>query len=346
MSAASAGMVALGVPAGRRAHALGVLSELLDRADAKGRVKFDDAMFAIEQRLGVDECLDAYTWLEKAGVAKRTPNGWVIRNIAAHRGPAGATAASMAVLARHLEENSAECGVERDGSDVVAEPARSRGAAELAEITPIGAARAKPVPAVSFSRRMPALAGSIAAAAALLVGLLSFTANDKVTDQRGDLASRSGALPSVEPKVAQPAATIGAVAGSVPSVVTGVTEPGSVATTPGTPAPTGLACLLPQIQVASLDFASVPSLLGGSTWTALVAGTVTNVSQDPATLDGVKVVLDLGNGVITEGTTVLSVSELAPGATGTFSGLIAAGSAKPENPSATVTATNWKSTGC
>jgi hypothetical protein len=343
ISAASAGMLALGVPADRRAHALGLLAEMIDRADTKGRVEFNDAVYAIEQRLGVARCLDAYEWLEGTGVVRRTPTGWVIKAIAAHRGPAAATAASMAVIARHLEENAAESGVVREGA--LAPAAVSRGAAQLAEITPIAAARAKAAPSLSFARRVPVMAGSVAAAAALLLGLLTISHKDPITDQRGDLASRSGSLPAVKTPAA-PEVVVGGVNVPVPSVVTGVVETPAVATVPGAPTPGGLACLLPQISVLSIDVVMVPNLLTGSTWTALVAGTVTNVSEHPATMDGVKILLDLGNGVVTEGSAVVSDTSLEPGISSTFSGIIAAGTARPENPSATVAATNWKSIGC
>jgi hypothetical protein len=335
-------MLALGVPADQRAHTLRVLSEMLDRADLRGRVKFDGALFAVEQRLGVDECVDAYALLETTGVARRTPTGWVIPAIKSHRGPAGANAASMAVLARHLAENAAESGIVRDA---VHATSPSRGAAQLAEITPIGAARSKHAP-VSLARRMPVMAGSVAAAAALLFGILSFTGRLETANPQADLASRNGALPSV-PAVDQPAATVAGAVGTVPSVVTGATQPSSVATTSGgTTASPGLACLLPDIKVVSIDVAAVPGLLSAPTWTALVTGTVTNTGAETAALDAVKIVLDAGHGLLTEATTLLSVRELAPGATGTFSGLIPAGSVEPTNPTATVTATNWKTAGC
>lgn len=341
LSAASAGMLALGVPTDRRVHAIRLLAEMLDRADADGRVNFDDGLYAIEQRLGVDECIDAYAWFEATGVAARTRTGWLIKGIDANRLPAGANAASVAILARHIAENRAESNTAVSARKDA--PAPSAGAAQLASITPIGVARPRPVAAPSLARRLPVMAGSLAAAAALVLGFVSFANRPDNTNSRGDLASRSQALRDA---AAKPAVTVGGVTSAVPNTAPGATAPASVVAPVAPTAPGGVACLLPDIRVLSVDVAAVPGVLTGTEWTALVAGTVTNTSPYPATLDGVKVLVDLGAGAVVEGTALLSATKLDPGASGTFSSLIPAGSVEPLNPVATVAATNWKTSGC
>ncbi|HVE94730.1 MAG TPA: hypothetical protein VNB24_07390 [Acidimicrobiales bacterium] len=342
ISAASAGMLAIGVKADKRAHALGLLAEMLDRADRRGVVRFDGEMMRMEERLGVHECLDSYSWLEATGVAKRTHVGWQIPAIRAHRGPVGVTASSMAILARHLEANAAEAGIDRDITSKMPMPV-SLGA--NAEIAPIAAARADR-DARALSRRLPVMAGSIAAAAAAVLGLISFANDSGSGDHRGDLASRSGSLTtdgsaagggSAAGLSTPTAPTVGGVTASIPS------SNSPVAAASGSKAPP---CLLPDIKVLAVDFTFVPDVLTGPTWTALVAGTITNVSSQAATLDGVRVLVDLGNGAVAEGAGLLPPGELAPGQTGTFSALVPLGADKPEIAAPTVTATNWKSTGC
>lgn len=341
LSAASAGMLAIGVKADRRAHALGLLAEMLDRADHRGLVRFDGEMMTMEERLGVRECLDSYSWLEATGVAKRTHNGWLIPSIRAHRGPVGATASSMAVVARHLELNAAETGVARDITSKMPVPI---GASSTAAITPIGAARDEG-DARRVARRLPVMAGSIAAAAAAVLGFLSFADNSGGDDLQGDLASRSGTVS--RDAVAAPGTGAAGVAGTAYPTVDGATTRSSsnsaIAAAGGSKSPQ---CLLPDIKVLAVDFTFVPDVLTGPTWTALVAGTVTNVSTQTATLDGLRVVIDLGNGAVAEGAGLLPPGELAAGDTGTFSALVPLGAEKPEIAAPTVTAMNWKSAGC
>src|SRR5690348_16377427 len=102
LSAASAGLLALGVPRRRRNDALELLGAMIDLADENGKVTLDQKLFAVEKRLGVDESLDAYHWLETIDVVHRTGFGWTISNFDAHRDPVGVTADSMAVLRKHL----------------------------------------------------------------------------------------------------------------------------------------------------------------------------------------------------------------------------------------------------
>jgi len=327
ISAASAGMLALGVKADKRAHALGLLAEMIDRADHRGLVKFDDELMTMERRLGVSKCLDSYSWLEATGVVRRTHNGWTIPAIGAHSGPVGATATSMAVLAHHLEMNAAE-------------------------ITPIGAARAER-DFRAVARRLPVMAGSIAAAAAAILGLVSFANKPDSPDHANDLASRSGALSTDAPSLPgtnipgandaaapAPAPSAPSVGGTIPRPITGsATAVASGDTNP-------LECLLPDIKILAVDFTFGFDVLTGPTWTALVAGTVTNVDTQTASLDALRVALDLGNGAIAEGTGLLPSGELAPGHTGTFSALVPLGAERPTIATPTVTPTNWKSGGC
>lgn len=103
ISAASTGLLALGVAPKRRMETLGLLAALLDLADERGEVLLDGELMETEERLGIDLCLEGYEWLERLNVIRRTWSGWLIPNFAAHRGPAGATVASLAVLRRHLD---------------------------------------------------------------------------------------------------------------------------------------------------------------------------------------------------------------------------------------------------
>src|SRR5690242_10414927 len=102
ISAASAGLLALGVPPQRRMETLGLLSALLDLADERGEVMLDTALIETEERLGIDACLEGYEWLERLDVIRRTWSGWVIDNFAEHHGPVGMNAAALDVLARHM----------------------------------------------------------------------------------------------------------------------------------------------------------------------------------------------------------------------------------------------------
>ncbi|MEY2425907.1 MAG: hypothetical protein QOI61_1479, partial [Actinomycetota bacterium] len=103
ISAASSGLLAIGVAPRRRMETLGLLAALLDLADERGDVLLDGALMETEERLGIDLCLEGYEWLEQIGVIQRNWSGWVIPNFTAHHGPVGATVESLAVLGRHLE---------------------------------------------------------------------------------------------------------------------------------------------------------------------------------------------------------------------------------------------------
>lgn len=151
ISAASAGLRALGVSAPRRLETLVLLSALLDISDPQGEVVLDTTLIATEERLGIDSCLEGYEWLERLDIIRRTWAGWTIPAFAQHHGPAGMNAAAMAVLARHLPAPA----------DPALVAARDAPAAD--DVIPV--LRLRP-----WRRRAPAVAASIAAGIAALAG--------------------------------------------------------------------------------------------------------------------------------------------------------------------------------
>jgi hypothetical protein len=209
ISAASSGLRALGVAPQRRVETLGLLSALLDLSDNRGEVLLDAALIATEERLGIDACLAGYEWLERLGIITRTWSGWMIRNFAAHHGPAGMTEASMAVLRRHL--------VAGEDTPLVTVP-----------VTPV--VEAAPVVSLRpWRRRVPAIAASVAAGVAVLAGAATFTPQAAVshrdaairTEGTADAATRAlTSLPSPDTSAATTAATNAAAAPSSDATTT------------------------------------------------------------------------------------------------------------------------------
>jgi hypothetical protein len=150
ISAASSGLLALGVGPQRRLETLGLLSALLDLADERGEVLLDNSLIETENRLGIDACLEGYEWLERLDVIRRTWSGWLISNFEAHHGPAGMTWESMAVLRRHMEPVAVE------------------------ETAPV-------ITLPTWRRRIPAVAASVAAGVAILAGATQFVPQAAVT---------------------------------------------------------------------------------------------------------------------------------------------------------------------
>ena len=176
ISAASSGLLALGVTPQRRLETLGLLSALLDLADERGEVLLDSALIETEDRLGIDACLEGYEWLERIDVIRRTWSGWVITNFHAHHGPAGMTAASMDVLRRHL--SSADAPV-----------------AALPRRVPVEAT-APVVTLPTWRRRLPAVAASVAAGVAVLAGATQFVPQAAVSGRNAAVQTQGSIAPA------------------------------------------------------------------------------------------------------------------------------------------------------
>ena len=203
LSAASAGLLALGLPLHSRSEALALLAHMLDLADTSGEVDLDDKLMALEARLGVSQCLDGYTWLQTLGVIRRTKSGWVIPFFAEHNGPVGATAASMLVLRRHME------GAQTPALGLVP---------DLAPEAPLALPNRKVVPMRRWRRTVPIAAAVAAASAAALTGVTQLLPQAASNSRN---TAVSAAAPSTN-------ATTGAAEDAVTSVtdaVTGLTSP-------------------------------------------------------------------------------------------------------------------------
>ena len=94
LSAASTGLVALGLNWEQRAETLALLAALIDLADNSGEVLLDSALLRVEERLGIDLCLSGYERLEQLAIVHRTWSGWVIRNFETHARPCRQDAAT------------------------------------------------------------------------------------------------------------------------------------------------------------------------------------------------------------------------------------------------------------
>ncbi len=196
ISAASTGLLALGVGPQRRMETLGLLAALLDLADEGGEVLLDGELITTEERLGIDLCLEGYEWLEQLDVLRRTWSGWVIVNFDAHGGPAGATAASIAVLHRHA--NAFE-------------------EAEPVAVTPLRRRRRLAVVAASVAAGIAVFAG-----AAQLVPQAAVSTRNAAVRADGSVTSQAGAVVSAVPQT--PVAT-------GPSATHAPSEPATAITT-------------------------------------------------------------------------------------------------------------------
>ncbi|HVT75704.1 MAG TPA: hypothetical protein VHD87_01645 [Acidimicrobiales bacterium] len=240
ISAASSGLLALGVAPQRRVETLGLLSALIDLADEDGAVALDNDLMATEERLGIDACLEGYEWLERLDVIRRTYSGWEIQNFASHHGPAGMAEAAMDVLARHLRPSEAEAPTAE---------------VPLASVTPLvlrAAVPAEPVAAVvplaSWRRRIPVVAASVAAGVAVIAGASQFVPQAAVTG-RNVAANRAEGVAATAPppsSVAVPSQIAAGVATTAvtPSTAAAATNaPAQATTTTSTTLLPNLPCL-------------------------------------------------------------------------------------------------------
>ncbi len=326
LSAASAGLVALGIDRARRVDTLDVLAFLLDHADASGEVVLDRNLFAREEALGVDKCLDAYVLLENLEVVLRTDRGWKIPDFALHNGPRGETAASLAVLRKHL------ASVGSDAEEL--EPAGAVG-----ERVPVAAMVSQPVAPIRRLRRAVPIAAGLAASAAAFAGLNQFVPQAAVT---GRNASQGTDVPT---SVARGVATTAgkaqaAVAGSTSTALGSATTTLATATT-GASTPS-VACVVPKVVAVVSSVEVVRLALGGNTgvWAAVVKGTATLTDADkPLLLPALDVVAHVAGGDTDAVRATLATPLLQPNKAAPFNAIVALGSLKPtETVTASATA--------
>ncbi len=336
LSAASAGLFARGIKGNRRSEVLELLSAMLDLSDADGRVALDEALYAVEQRLGVNYCLEAYTWLEEMGVVVRTGDGWSIPAFALHIGPVGNTVDSMQVLQRHLAAMRDE-----------------RLAADSAPLTLVPAIPADEpsvvVPMKRWRRAVPMAAAGIAASVAVVAGVSQFVPQAAVTGHNAAL--RADAPTSVVKRAADATrTTVAGVTGAATSAPTIAARPStSLAATPTTGALIGgVACLAPQVITAITSVDTVRLLLAGdhgqTIWAAVVKGTATLTGSDTALLlPGLSVVAHVVDGDTDAVLATLAAPLLTPNTPSVFTAVIALGDQKPTAPvSATATPAGLK----
>lgn len=328
LSAASAGLFARGIRGNRRSEVLELLSSMLDLADGEGNVALDDALYAVEQRLGVNYCLEAYTWLEEMGVVTRTGNGWAIPAFGLHIGPVGNTVESMQVLQRHL----AVMRTEAEATPLVLVP------------TPPEPDREVVVPMKRWRRAVPMAAAGIAASVAVVAGVSQFVPQAAVSGRNASL--RADAPTSVVPRAAAAPRT------NVPGVGVGRSTTSAVAASPSssaaaTPSTGGVvaavACLAPRVVTAitSVDVVALPLAgdHGQTIWAAVVKGTATLSESDAAVLlPGLSVVGHVVDGDTDAVLANLTAPMLVPGKPALFSAIVALGNQKPTT-AVTATAT-------
>lgn len=330
LSAASAGLLALGVERSRRAEALELLAAMLDLADEQGDVLLDGALFAVEQRMGVDGCLEIYSWLEVLDVVERTGDGWRICAFADHHGPTGETLASLEVLRRHLDSVGHE-------DIAVAEPVP-------AGVTPIR----------RWRRTVPMAAAGLAASVAVVTGVAQFVPQAAVS---GRNAAQRSAAPTSAPLQSTVSSIVkagGVATGGTPS--TAVNPSTTVAGAPATPSTTGIvsnitgtvACAVPNVVAAVTNVELVRLALadedGKRLWAAVVTGTATLHNQtEGLLLPALQVVAHVVDGDTAPVQATLTTPLLLPELPSPFTAIVVLGAAKPTTAvTASAVATGFK----
>jgi hypothetical protein len=319
LSAASAGLFARGIKGNRRSEVLELLSSMLDLADGEGNVALDEALYAVEQRLGVNYCLEAYTWLEEMGVVTRTSNGWAIPAFGLHIGPVGNTVDSMHVLQRHLAAMRAEA----EATPLVVVPVPAEADPEVV------------VPMKRWRRSVPMAAAGIAASVAVVAGVSQFVPQAAVSGRNA--AVRAAAPTSVIPHAAAGAPTTVAGAGvgrSTTSAVAANPSTSAVATPSTGGVVAAVVCLAPRVVTAitSVDVVALPLAgdHGQTIWAAVVKGTAALSESDAAVLlPGLSVVGHLVDGDTDPVLANLAAPMLVPGKPALFSAVVALGNQKP-----------------
>ncbi len=329
LSAASLGLVALGIDRARRIDVLEVLACLIDHADFTGSVVLDQELFFREEALGVNKCLDAYAILEQLDVVSRTDQGWTIADFRWHAGPVGETEASVAVLRKHL----ASVGVNASDKEL----------ADVAfEHAPVGAAVAVTAPVIALTRwrRAVPVAAGIAASAAAIVGISQFVPQAAVTGRNAALtaAAPTSAARSTTARAAGGSAGAGDQSGSnaAPKVTSALA---ATATTNATGP--GIACLVPKVASTITSIEVVPLALAGNNgqtiWAAVIKGTTTLTdSESSLVLPALNVVAHVAGGDTDPVQATLAAPVLLPHQAAAFNAVIALGDAEPTSP---VTAT-------
>lgn len=333
LSAASAGLLALGIERSRRAEALELLAAMLDLADDQGDVLLDGALFAVEQRMGVDGCLEIYSWLELLDVVERTGDGWRICAFAEHNGPAGDTLASLEVLRRHLD---------------------SVGQEDVASAEPVSA----PVVTMRRWRRtVPMAAAGLAASVAVVTGVAQFVPQAAVS---GRNAAERRAVPTTSAPLRS---TVNSVVGAGNAVtggtaVTALNPTTTLAGAPATPSTTGIvsniagtvACAVPNVVTAVSSVELVRLALAGEhgerLWAAVVSGTATLRNQSEGLLlPSLEVVAHVVDGDTAPVLATLAAPLLLPDLPSPFTAIVVLGATKPTTAvTASAVATGFK--GC
>ncbi|MBA2610048.1 MAG: hypothetical protein H0U92_13995 [Actinobacteria bacterium] len=336
LSAASAGLFARGIKGNRRSEVLELLSAMLDLADAEGTVALDDALYATEQRLGVNYCLEASTWLEELGVVIRTCNGWAIPAFALHLGPDGNTMESMQVLQLHLAALRSDSTEE---TEIVALP--------IGPADPSLDPRVV-VPMKRWRRTVPMAAAGIAASIAVVAGVSQIVPQAAVSGRDAALhadaptsvvAGASGALRSSVPAVAGGATSTSVAAGSPTSAAAAPSTGGLL---------NGVVCVAPRVLTAitSVEIVALPLAGddGQTIWVAVVKGTTTLTDTETAVLlPGLSVVGHVIDGDTEAVLATLGAPLLVPDQASAFSAVISLGSTKPTTAvTATATPTGLK----
>jgi hypothetical protein len=316
LSAASAGLLALGIERSRRAETLELLGAMIDLADANGAVLVDGALYSVEQRMGIDACLEAYSWLEQAGVITRTGLGWDIAGFAAHAGPVGETMASIQVLRRHLDS------VGRD------EPVLT-----LVADAPSGD---KVVALRRWRRAVPAAAVGLAASVAVVAGVAQFVPQAAVT---GRNAALHATLPTDVVKGATGPVTHRGLTAVTHAATTATSVPAPTTTavadnTPTTGLVASVACLGSDIVTTVTNVSLVHLAFAGdhgqAIWAAVVTGTATATNASASIIPSTISVIGHVVGGDTEPVLAsLAVPTLLRGVPAPFSAVISLGEAKP-----------------
>jgi len=322
LSAASAGLFALRVPRARRTSTLDLLGAMLDLADRAGHVEVDRPLYEVEQLVGMNDALESYSWLERLGVLVRTSSGWQIQNFAEHRGPIGATAASMDVLRRHLDSVGEPEGV------VV--PLRAAPTAEPSVAESLAPGQIK-----RWRRAVPLAAAGIAASVVAVTGASQFL--PQAASNTRDAALHASAPTSVVNEAAsKPGAAVSEVVKGVPAATTVVTSPAAIAGAPiAGSLIEGVACLAPRVltAVTSLELVRLPLAgdRGQSLWAAVVSGTATLTdSTTPILLPALSVIAHVIDGDTDPVLATLGAPLLLPNIAVPFTAVITLGETKPD----------------
>jgi hypothetical protein len=313
-----------------RNDSLDLLSHMLDLANEDGSVELDGPLLQIEKLLGVSQCIDAYSWLEALDVIERTASGWEIPNFADHRGPVGVTAASFAVLRRHLDAVG-----EEDLAPAIG----------LVPSLPHDEVPVRTVALRRWRRTVPLAAAGVAASVAALTGVAQFLPQAASTNR--PVALRADAplakVPTSVANAATDAVTAATSAATGSAKATASTTPAATIDTPaGIGGPlTSIVCGVPKLlgAVTSVSIVQLPLQFdesGKPLWAAVVSGTVTNTTAETIVLQSLTVVAHVVDGDTAPVSASLPSPLLLGNTVSPFTTVVALGSVRPAE---TITAT-------